>query len=104
MVDRLIGVCGEFAAVEAESLVEVDAGAEREDPRGDACEETCGGAAAVAFEQELVFEGVDDRLDPLPDPADLGVGTVWLRMPASSWNFDGGLRVDGQTVTSSATS
>ena len=28
----------------------------------------------MTFEQELVFEGVDDRLDPLPDPADRRVG------------------------------
>jgi len=62
MVDRLIGVCGELAAVEAESLVEVDAGAEGEDPRGDSGEEACGGAAAVAFRRRLsVF--TEDRLD-----------------------------------------
>src|SRR2546430_17349132 len=70
MVDRLIGVGGEFAAWEAESLVEVDCGAEGEDARCDAGEQAGGGAAAVALEQELVFEAVDDRLDPLPGPAD----------------------------------
>jgi hypothetical protein len=32
----------------------------------------------VAFEQELVFECVDDRLDPLADPADRRVGTLGL--------------------------
>ena len=74
MVDRLIGVGGEFAAVDAEVLVEVDAGAEGEDAGGDSCEQSGGGAAAVVFEQELVFEAVDDRFDPLPDPADR-----WLR-------------------------
>src|SRR5438093_379809 len=82
MVDRLIGVGGEFAAWEAESLVEVDCGAEGEDSRGDACEQAGGGAAAVAFEQELFFEAVDDRLDPLPDPADWWVGPVGLVVSA----------------------
>lgn len=38
MIDRLVGVCGQRASVEAESLVEVDAGAEGEDAGGDACE------------------------------------------------------------------
>ena len=55
MVDRLIGVCGEFACGESESLVEVDAGAECEDACGDAGEQAGGGAAAVAFEVELVL-------------------------------------------------
>src|SRR6266516_5573627 len=82
MVDRLIGVGGEFAAWEAESLVEVACGAEGEDARCDAGEQAGGGAAAVAFEQELVFEAVDDRLDPLPDPADRRVGPVGLVMSA----------------------
>ena len=83
MVDRLIGVCGEFAAVVSESLVEVDGGAEGEDACGDAGEEACGGAAAVVFEQELVFEGVDDRFDSLPEPADWRVGTLGL--VAAAW-------------------
>src|SRR2546430_583376 len=84
MVDRLIGVGGEFAAWEAEALVEVDAGAEGEDACGDAGEEAGGGAAAVVFEVELVFEAVDDRFDPLPDPADRRVGTVGLVVSARS--------------------
>ena len=67
MVDRLIGVGGEFAAWDAEPLVEVDCGAEGEDACGDAGEQSGWGAAAVAFEVELVFEAVDDRLDPLPE-------------------------------------
>src|SRR5437773_10989440 len=50
--------------------------------RCDAGEQAGGGAAAVAFEQELVFEAVDDRLDPLPDPADRRVGPVGLVMSA----------------------
>src|SRR5947208_11589974 len=41
-----------------------------EQPLGDAGVEAFGGAAAVAFEVQLAFEGVVDRLDPLADPAD----------------------------------
>ena len=78
MVDRLIGVCRQRAVGESESLVEVDAGAEGEDARGDACEEAGRGAGAVLFEQELVFERVDDRFDSLPDPADRRNGPVGL--------------------------
>jgi hypothetical protein len=54
MVDRLIGIRDQLAAGEAESLVEVDAGAEGEDAGGDAGEQAGGGAAAVVLEQELV--------------------------------------------------
>jgi len=78
MIDLLIGVPGEFAVVEAELLVEVYAGAECEDAGAEAGEESGGGSAAVAFEQELVFECVDDRFDPLPDPAGWRVGSVGL--------------------------
>lgn len=78
MVDRLIGVCGEFAAGAAEALVEVDGGAEGEESCGEAGEQAGGGAAAVAFEQELVFEAVDDRFDSLSDPAGRQVGPVGL--------------------------
>src|SRR5881227_704688 len=41
-----------------------------EQPLGDAGVDAAGGAAAVAFEVELAFEGVVDRFDPLADPAD----------------------------------
>src|SRR6185437_8513870 len=47
-----------------------DAGGHGEQPLGDPGVQACGGAAAVAFEVELALEGVVDRLDPLPDPAD----------------------------------
>jgi hypothetical protein len=33
----------------------------------------CGGAAAVGFEVELTFEGLVDRLDPLPDATKVAV-------------------------------
>ncbi len=51
---------------------------------GDAGEQACGGAAAVAFEVELVFEAVDDRFDALTDPADRRVGPVGLVGAAGS--------------------
>ena len=78
MVDLLIGVGDEFAAVVSELLVEVDAGAEGEDAGADPGEQAGGGAAAVSFELELVFEAVDDRFDSLPDPADRRGGPVGL--------------------------
>lgn len=78
MIDRLIGVGGHGSAGQAEFPVEADAGAEGEDARGHAGEQTGRGASAVALEQELVFERVDDRLDSLPDPADRRAGPVGL--------------------------
>src|SRR6516225_7817558 len=47
-----------------------DAGGPGQQPLGGAGIDALGGAAAVAFQVELAFEGVVDRLDPLPDPAD----------------------------------
>lgn len=67
----------------------------REDARGDSGEQSGGGASAVAFEQELVFECVDDRLDPLPDPADRRVGPV--RLVGSAWSQQQGSQLaDGR--------
>src|SRR6266567_475452 len=84
MIDRLMGVGGQRASVETEPLVEVDAGAEGEDAGGDAGEQAGWCPAAVAFELELVFEGVEDRLDPLSDPADRRLGAVGLVL--SAWS------------------
>jgi len=39
----------------------------------DAGADSLAGASAVAFQAELAFEGVEDRLDPLPDPAEVAV-------------------------------
>src|ERR1700747_3835866 len=50
-----------------------DRGGHREQPLGDPGVEAFGGAAAVPFQVELAFEGVVDRFDPLPDPADRSV-------------------------------
>src|SRR6185437_10183949 len=47
-----------------------DGGGHGEQSLGDAGVDAAGGAAAVAFQVELAFEGVVDRLDPLADPAD----------------------------------
>src|SRR5713101_5449913 len=70
MLDRLMPVAGEGAAWLAELPVEVDGGVEGEDAGGDAADETGRGFGEVVFESELVFERVDDRLDPLPDLPD----------------------------------
>src|ERR1700745_360532 len=47
-----------------------DGGGHGEQPLGDAGVDAGGGAAAVAFQVELAFEGVVDRFDPLAVPAD----------------------------------
>ena len=48
-----------------------DGGGQGQQPGGDAGVDAGEGAAAVVFEGELAFEGVDDRLDPLPLPGQL---------------------------------
>ena len=51
-----------------------DAGVEGEEPLDDAGPESCGDAAAVAFEAELVLQDPDDGLDPLAEPVRDGRG------------------------------
>src|SRR6516225_9049544 len=48
-----------------------DAGGEGEDALADACPDSFWAVAAVQFERELALGGVDDRLDPLADAAEL---------------------------------
>src|SRR5882672_3595022 len=74
MIDRLMPVEGERAPWDADLPVEVDGGAEREYAGGDSRPEPVWCFGEVVFEPKLVFEGVDDRLDPLADEADR-----WLR-------------------------
>src|SRR2546423_7630863 len=50
-----------------------DAGGQGQQPLGYPGVDARGGPAAVAFQVQLAFEGVVDRLDPLPDPADRSV-------------------------------
>src|SRR5579863_3927833 len=47
-----------------------DAYGHGQQPLGDPGVQALGGAAAVSFEVELALEGVVDRFDPLPDPAE----------------------------------
>src|SRR6266567_8317586 len=47
-----------------------DAHSHGQQPLGNPGVQALGGPAAVSFEVELALEGVVDRLDPLPDPAD----------------------------------
>ncbi len=58
----------------ADHPVVPDAGVEREQPLDDPGPQPGGDAAAVAFEAELVLQGPDDRLDPLPQPVRKGPG------------------------------
>jgi len=46
-------------------VVERDRGGECQEPERDACCDAGDGAGAVAFERELAFAGLEDRLDPL---------------------------------------
>src|SRR5499427_3098553 len=50
-----------------------DAGPQSQQPLGDPRHDPGRGTAAVLFERELPFEGVDDALDPLPDRAQRAV-------------------------------
>jgi hypothetical protein len=54
-----VGLCCGF-------VVEPDRGGQGEDALQDADDDTGDGAAAVAFEVELGFEGLVDRFDDLP--------------------------------------
>jgi hypothetical protein len=54
---------------EAELPVEPDRGGQSEEPLADADEHPTEGAATMLSQPELIFEGVDDRLDPLAHPA-----------------------------------
>src|SRR5215213_1155121 len=64
-------VVGDQGALDrgAELPVEPDRGGQGGQPLGDAGPQAVDGVGAVAFQAELVFEGVEDRLDPLADPA-----------------------------------
>src|SRR6266851_1270601 len=75
MIDSVCSVVvgGEAAAGLSVLPVVPDAGCEREDSLADTYPDAVEGAAAVAFERELVFGGVVDRFDPLPDTAEVAV-------------------------------
>ena len=63
----VVGDQGSFNR-DADEPVVPDAGVEREQPLDDAGPQPGGDAPAVAFEAELVLQGPDDGLDPLPQP------------------------------------
>src|SRR5215467_10366412 len=52
---------------DADLPVPPDPGPERQQPLGDPRHDPSRGTAAVLFERELPFEGIDDALDPLAD-------------------------------------
>src|SRR5688500_12766155 len=72
-VDWWVGlvVVGDQRTLEwgVELSVEPNGGGQGEQPLGDPDPDALDGMGAMAFQAELVFEGVDDRLDPLADPA-----------------------------------
>jgi hypothetical protein len=72
-VDWWVGlvVVGDQAALDrgAELPVPPDASGQGQQPLGDADPDALDGMGAVAFQTELVFEGVEDRLDPLANAA-----------------------------------
>src|SRR5262245_22954238 len=70
MIDSLVVVGGESAAGRVDLPVVEQNRGEGEEAAGDAADEAGEGAAAVAFEGELVFEGVERRFDPLADAAE----------------------------------
>src|SRR5215218_10254137 len=63
----VIGEQGPFV-LDVELPVEPDRGGQGEQPLADADPDPAQGAATVLLQPKLVFEGVDDRLDPLAHP------------------------------------
>ena len=70
MLDRLMPVGGERSSRLSELPVQVNGRVEGEDAGGDPADQPGRCFREVVLEPELVFERVDDRLDPLPDLAD----------------------------------
>jgi hypothetical protein len=72
-VDWLVGsvIVGDQRALDwgVELPVEPDPSGQGGQPLGDPDPHALDGVGAVAFQAELVFEGVEDGLDPLADPA-----------------------------------
>src|SRR5690242_13461528 len=68
-----------------------DAYGHGQQPLGDPGVDALGGPAAVSFEVELALEGVVDRFDPLPDPADGAVpGCLVLAVRADQAHLESG--------------
>jgi hypothetical protein len=71
--------------------VEADRGGQGQHPLADPDEHPAQGSATMLFQPELVFEGTDDRLDPLahpaqrpePAPLTLAVGPQQMRVQAA---------------------
>src|SRR3990170_1478696 len=71
MVDsESVVISGEVTTGRALEPVMPATGCEREEALGDAGDEALQGAGAVSLERELVLAGVEDRLDPLPNPSE----------------------------------
>jgi hypothetical protein len=91
MIDSVSMVVGcEVAAWLAVLPVVPDADRECEDALADACPDAVECAAAVAFEGELAFGGVDDRFDPLADAAERpGAGLLAFAVGAEELGGEG---------------
>src|ERR1035441_908777 len=73
---------------------------EGEDALPDPCEDTGGGASAVAFEVELAFEGVVDRFDDLPEWfEESATGAFGFTCSGRSQQLDAGAGQRGLEVT-----
>src|SRR2546423_7092006 len=91
MSDSVSVVIGcEAAAWLAGLPVVPDAGGEGEDALADACPDAGEGAAAVVFEGELAFGGVDDRFDPLTDAAEGAVAGLLVAAGGGGGRGGGG--------------
>src|SRR5215211_6287033 len=71
MVDSgSVGVGREVSAWFTDLFVVPEPGGEGEHALGDAGDDAGQGAGSVALERQLFFECLEDRLDPLSDPAE----------------------------------
>src|SRR5579875_3784247 len=93
--------CGELPVVP-------DGGGHGQQSPGDAGADAGGGAAAVAFEAGLVFEGVVDRFDPLADAAEVAEAAAFVLAVGAGQQHTGllaGVAFDvppGQALSASA--
>ena len=80
----------------ADGVVVPDGGGEGEEALRDAGDDAGGGATAVAFEVELAFEGVVDRLDDLPQRfEEPGAGPVRFALAGRAQQGDAGVGQGG---------
>src|ERR1700737_327772 len=84
----LCGVIDQGAGWAAEFVVEHDGGGQGGEPGAQAGAEVGQGAGAVTLERENVFEGPEDRFDPLADRREVRL----VRLAAAAAGLGGDLR------------